>query len=674
MEKYLDKKVILNILFFIGLLLFSFHYKDKIDNFDKNYMLLTQNSYELDLQSEHLKNILKESIIHIRFNNDAIINKLKTIKNYILQIQKDSQGFKEYQQSFLYIDKYYEELKHLEQNIYLFMRFNAQINNSLVYLQDQLMDLEIYEEPFREKLLLSFTTFINLKYAQKNDTSKYKEIETFFNSYQTNDPKQIEAIKHITQLTQEMPRFKEVFFNIENSSLFGYIEEFKNSIKQEGRTIQDKLQQQFWIFIIIFVLSSILFIYFTIKSKQYNENIFSLIKENEKNLRYDRLTNTLSRAAFNEDEKNNKLLKSILIDIKQFNKINSMIGYEGGDYILQKLALTLKSFGEVYRVGADKFIINIDKTKDHIAIALEVHETIQNLDITYKGFTLPINVNIGITDTQPMIKTAELAISSNTGNNEVINIYNTTMDDSQSAKQNIEMLKKVNQALKDDLIRPFFQPIVSLESKQTIKYESLVRLIDGEKALSPYFFLDITKGSSTYQSITKTVLKKAMELVKRENIEVTINISFEDIEDQNTMNYINFFLMTNKEYSHLITFEILESEHISNFQIVENFIKMVKKHNCSIAIDDFGSGYSNFEYLFKLEPDIVKIDGSLIKDIHTNEKSRIIVESILGLAKKSHIKTVAEFVDNKEVDKIITDLGIDFAQGYYYSPPKDLLK
>jgi diguanylate cyclase (GGDEF)-like protein len=673
MLKYIDNKLIFHIFFLIGLLYFSFHYKDNIDQFDKNYMILTQQGYELDLKNNYLKDIIKESIIYIQFNNNLIINTQKDIKSYTSNLLKDAKRYHNYQKSFKFIKEYQKEFLIFEENIFQLMRLNAQINNSILYLQDQLTHLEDYTPTFRKELLSIIISIFNQKYDFGYNTPIEKESLDFFKYYKTDKVQYKLTLKHINLLIQEIPKFKNLFLKIKGASLFNHIKDFKNSIIKEGNIIQNYLQHQFWVFIMIFILSGITLIYLTIQSKKYHENILSLIKENEENLRYDKVTNTLTRAAFTEDEKRNKFFKSILIDINQFNKINSMIGYEGGDYVLKEIAEILKNFGEIYRVGPDKFVIIVDKKKDPVVIALEVLEKIQNLNIVYEGFSLPINVDMGITHISPMIKTAELAIRSNKTNNDVIHIYNESMDDSVSAKQNIEMLKKVNKALEENNIRPFFQPIVSLKSQQTVKYESLVRLMDGDHALSPFFFLDITKGSSTYQSITKTVLKKSMELVKQKNVAVSINISFEDIKDQNTINYINFFLMRNKEFSHMITFELLESEHISNFQIVENFIKMVKQYNCSIAIDDFGSGYSNFEYLFKLEPDIIKIDGSLIKNIHINKKSRIIVEAILNLAEKSNIQTVAEFVDNEKVDKIVSELGIDFAQGYYYSPPLDIL-
>nr|WP_297890535.1 EAL domain-containing protein [Sulfurihydrogenibium sp.] len=119
-----------------------------------------------------------------------------------------------------------------------------------------------------------------------------------------------------------------------------------------------------------------------------------------------------------------------------------------------------------------------------------------------------------------------------------------------------------------------------------------------------------------------------------------------------------------------MTFEILESEGIENYEDVSGFIKEVKSYGSKIAIDDFGSGYSNFAHMLKLDVDYLKIDSSLIKNIHQDKNSQIIVQTIVGFAKKLGIKTIAEFVHNREVFEKVRELGVDYSQGYYIGEPK----
>jgi EAL domain-containing protein (putative c-di-GMP-specific phosphodiesterase class I) len=123
-------------------------------------------------------------------------------------------------------------------------------------------------------------------------------------------------------------------------------------------------------------------------------------------------------------------------------------------------------------------------------------------------------------------------------------------------------------------------------------------------------------------------------------------------------------------YPQNVTFELVESEGINNFEDVERFIQQIKSYGCSVAIDDFGTGYSNFEYLLKLQTDTIKIDGSLIKDIDTNQDKYDIVQTIVSFAKIKKLKVVAEFVSSESIYKTIQSLGIDLCQGYYFGEPK----
>ena len=114
-------------------------------------------------------------------------------------------------------------------------------------------------------------------------------------------------------------------------------------------------------------------------------------------------------------------------------------------------------------------------------------------------------------------------------------------------------------------------------------------------------------------------------------------------------------------------FEILESEGIENYDLVNNFITEVKKYGAQIALDDFGAGYSNFAYITRLDIDYIKIDGSIIRDIHQNPTSQVITETIIDFASRLNIKTVAEFVCSEEVFAYLKHLPIDAMQGYFFA-------
>ena len=123
-----------------------------------------------------------------------------------------------------------------------------------------------------------------------------------------------------------------------------------------------------------------------------------------------------------------------------------------------------------------------------------------------------------------------------------------------------------------------------------------------------------------------------------------------------------------------IVFEILESEKIDSYDELKKFIKEVKKFGCQIAVDDFGSGYSNFAHIYELNLDYLKIDSSLVKYTTTDENSRKIIQTIINFAKDLEIKTIAEFVEDKESLNLLEKMGVDYIQGYYIGKPQKELK
>jgi len=241
------------------------------------------------------------------------------------------------------------------------------------------------------------------------------------------------------------------------------------------------------------------------------------------------------------------------------------------------------------------------------------------------------------------------------------------------AEQNLEVIKMVKIALDNYNIVSYFQPIINNKTQLIEKYESLVRLIDEDgNVLSPQSFLDISKKGSYYNKITDRVLENSFKILEKVKTKISINISVIDIENEQTSKTIFRLLDEYKEDNHRIIFELLEDENVKDFKVLKEFIQDVKKRGIQIAIDDFGTGYSNFERLLEFEPDILKIDGSIIKNINKDKFNRGVVETIVSFAKSQNIDTIAEYVENEEIFNVLNEIGVTYSQGYYFGKPKCL--
>jgi diguanylate cyclase (GGDEF)-like protein len=403
----------------------------------------------------------------------------------------------------------------------------------------------------------------------------------------------------------------------------------------------------------------------------------------EKNLREDLLTKKGNRYKLLEDISLASKPYLALLDINRFSEINDFYGHDIGDEVLQTLASMIKEFlfninYILYRVHSDEFAILADnETKENFIKNIKyISESISShpLVINDKELYIQTTYSISFEEKENLIETANI-IKKYSKTNKTIVVYDKSLELEKIYEKNIFWTLKIKKALEDDRIIPYYQGIFNIKTNKIEKYESLIRLVDEDNlAIPPYYFLEISKKSKQYLKLTKRVIEKSFEYFKDKDSEFSVNLTIKDIKNQEVSSFI---IEKIKEYNIApkVVFEIVESEGIDNFEEINSFIDKVKDLGCKIAIDDFGSGYSNFEYLINLHADYIKIDGSLIKDILVNKNNQEIVITIIDFAKRQGFKTIAEFVSNKEIFDRVKELGVDYAQGYYISEPKsDILQ
>ena len=369
-----------------------------------------------------------------------------------------------------------------------------------------------------------------------------------------------------------------------------------------------------------------------------------------------------------------------LIDINGFHEINDFYGDEVGDKIIVKLSNILNKMLNhnylLFHLSGDEFIVfNKDIARDiFIAEMIEANNFLntKTLMINDKTFYLNTTVVLSFEDKDNLIASVHLAKTFAKQNGLNFNIFTQNNPLEAEYKSNLIWSKRIKQAIQEDRIVVFFQPIVDTKTKEIVKYESLVRMISRDsEIISPYLFLDKAKKSNQYTKITRIVVEKTLKAMEKFNIKSSINLTIEDVQNTEIKEFICDTL-DSFDKSEDITFELVESEGIENFNDVNQFVQHLKSHGCKLAIDDFGTGYSNFEYLLKLNADIIKIDGSLIREIDHNQDHYDIVKTIVSFAKIKKLEVVAEFVSSENIYNMIKELEIDTSQGYYFSEPKPM--
>ncbi len=441
-----------------------------------------------------------------------------------------------------------------------------------------------------------------------------------------------------------------------------------------------------------------------VKSKDINNNEIVLmaymngkilekieLKDFEKiyiNFHIDKLTFLGNRELLKKVLNNREEKLLLYIDIKDFGSINEAYGEDFGNIVLNELSINIKKdfFDfDIYRAGGDIFALLLKEGSSNYSssqIENKVHQ------FFLKPFIVR-NEEINLCSTVALVK----------GCNNVLNKAEITLREAKQNKKNFleynklfavqrkskydeykVLMNKIITAIKEDRIYPVYQPIFSNLENKVVKYEALARLktIEG-KELTPYMFLDIAKKNNQYSEITKSIVKKSLEYFNNNTFGISINLSLMDITNIDT---VNFIINEVDKFSNpkRISFEILEDESIilldSNTNnmcceksiAVNKFFTKINEVGCSIAIDDFGAGYSNFINILKLKPQIIKIDGSIISKLNEIEV-KIIVELLVEYSKKIGCEIIAEYVSDEDVQKMAKDLNINYSQGYYIGKP-----
>ncbi|MCT7584085.1 REC domain-containing phosphodiesterase [Aliarcobacter butzleri] len=408
----------------------------------------------------------------------------------------------------------------------------------------------------------------------------------------------------------------------------------------------------------------------------------SIIYYELKELFIDKLTNLPNRNRLKKDLNETDDVLMAFFDIDGFLTLNDLFGEDIGDGILVELSYKLRDHFpaneySVYKLDVDKFVVvavNSGKSVEEFYKYTKYFiNNIENQPFLVNENEIDINLTVGVSHANGSLayKYAQRTITYARTKLRKIMIYDDSFNIHQSFENNIKWLKQLKLGFKENRFQAYFQPIVDTQTKEIYKYEALIRYIDENgNEVGPYNFLDIAKKTKQYPNIIKVILKDALKLIKEKNKKVSINISYADISNKNTTKYIYDFLTAQSiEHTKLLSFEILESEEIVDFEEVSRFISEVKKFECLVGIDDFGAGYSNFHLLSKLKISFIKIDGSLIQNIHNSKDLEIIVRTISNIAKEFNVKTVAEFVANEEIYNKVKELNIDYSQGFYFDKP-----
>lgn len=423
----------------------------------------------------------------------------------------------------------------------------------------------------------------------------------------------------------------------------------------------------------------------------------------EKQLTYhashDPLTGLKNRQVFDqevglalEDCKNSQVEHALCqIDLNEFRMINESHGNTAGDKILQDVAKILSQkvrapSDAIARLGGHEFGVLLRYCPMDAAnrICENIAEAFEDYTFEWENSQYKITVAIGVAqvdqdcvDLQDIFSASRAAClnAQGSGGNKV-HIYSSDDVEALQRRSEVQLASEIVQAERENRFLLFAQPIKSLHNPDEYSYEILIRM-QGEDGsiISPAHFLPAAERYKLIPQVDRWVVNTTFEWLQNNSRKlnktshISVNLSGLTICDES---FYEFVAGKFKEYgvpAEKICFEITETAAVENFGRAESFITAIRDLGCQFALDDFGAGMSSFAYLKKLKVDYLKIDGMFVKDMLSNPIDQAMVRCINDIGHVSGLRTIAEFVENKEIEDELRNMGVDYVQGYGISKP-----
>lgn len=414
---------------------------------------------------------------------------------------------------------------------------------------------------------------------------------------------------------------------------------------------------------------------------------------------HDSLTGLLNRHAFELriqaalEQSRMEGVEHILcyMDLDMFKAVNDTCGHSAGDELLRQLGThlseSLRRQDALARLGGDEFGLLLLDTDLETGrrIGEKMLAQVKQFRFAWEKQTFQVGISIGLAPVRRdsgtlshVMQLADFACynAKEAGRNRVV-IARDDMASFRQRRGQAEWVSRINEALEQDRFIVHCQPIIPLQGTSHPSWygEVLVRLIDEDGLeISPMAFIPAAERYHLMPKIDRVVIGKTVQVLwdaQQKGIltsghNISVNLSGQSFTDRGLLDFIMDQIDQYEIDPERLCFEVTETTAIANLNAAIRFMHTLRGIGCRFSLDDFGSGLSSFAYLKNLPINTVKIDGLFVRDVVKDETYRIMVRSIADMARSMGIATVAEFVENSEVDEALRALGVDFGQGYFY--------
>jgi len=407
---------------------------------------------------------------------------------------------------------------------------------------------------------------------------------------------------------------------------------------------------------------------------------------------HDELTGLFNRSYLEQQLKsiktgNGKQAALLYVDIGRFKIVNTYEGYQAGDQLLNRIARVIREVASdndiVARSGSDEFAMLLPDRSELEAI--EIGETLRK-QLTEARFLdtahfYPLTASIGIAmiseqhDTRPgeaLTHAYQACFVAKSQHGNAVHVYNERDRALVSERRALHWVPMIREALSEERFRLVFQPVLDIQSGRIEQYEVLLRMLgeDG-KLMAPAEFIAVAEETGLIHDIDRWVVAEALQVLagSSEPIRLNVNLSGRAFSDSTLVPFFKRKLEQIKGDPSRITFEITETAAIGNLEETRKMVQQLRDMGCRFALDDFGSGFNSYAHLKQFPVDTVKIDGSFIANLANDHIDQKLVRSMADISRRLGKKTVAEFVEDLETLKLLEELGVDCAQGFFIGRP-----
>lgn len=383
----------------------------------------------------------------------------------------------------------------------------------------------------------------------------------------------------------------------------------------------------------------------------------------------------------------------LLLDVDHFKYINDNFGHRAGDQLIIGIGGLLKDVvkdenAQVFRLGGDEFALHLPDALR--AEAAQVAERTLTALRHYKfqlggqGCLSTLTASAGVVaypfhgnDVASLLANVDIAMyqAKDNGRNRFV-LHDNNPDDLRSTHRRVHWARELREVLDEDRVLLYSQPVVRLADQKLVHHEVLVRIVDRSgNIVLPGQFIEVAESLGMVQEIDLRVVAKVLEVLKQpqmrgRKMRYFVNLSRVSLSDQQWVRRFQGMLAAAPVDHDQLVFEITETAAMAEVGVTQEFISQMKKLGCRFALDDFGAGFSSFYFLKRFEVDYLKIDGNFIRGLASDEANRLFVRALCDVARGLNKQVIAEWVENQEVLKILTEMGVLYGQGFVFGHPQ----